>query len=207
MSRRRSPEVQHFSLAVLAAVPSSLRFSRTTCTDHHPSRCVLRLGSHPAMPSLAARFAGGAADSLHRRPTAPTSELSGGNHLPQPAHQPHTTTALAQFNREFFLSRAVVADVTLPRSGLEILIIEDEEGRLIFRFSSCDFSPSSSLVLTRRSLQWQSDPRRPPLAFALALLTFIASHRTHAHTASHLAGTRPLPARGPHADGRRPKSC
>ena len=199
--------MQHFSLAVLAAVPSWRCFSRTRCRDHYPSRCVLRPGSHPAMPSPASRFAGGAADSLHRRPTAPTSKLSGGNHPSPTAHPYHTTTALAQLYTEFFLSRAVGADVTLPRSGLEIMITKDGAGRLDFRFSSCDFSPSSSLVLTRRSLQWQSDPRRPPLAFALALLTLIASHRTHTHAASRLAGTCPLAACGPRAEGSRPTSC
>ena len=76
-----------------------------------------------------------------------------------------------------------------------------------FRRSSWDFLPSSSLVLTRRSLQWRSDPHRPPHAFALALLTFIASHRTHTHTASRLAGTHPLLARGPRTEGTHPISC
>ena len=152
MSRRHCLEMDRFSVAVLGNAPSSLCFSRMRCRDRHLSRCVLRPGSHPAMPSLAARFTGSAADSLWRRTTAPTSYFSGGNHPSPTAHPCHTTTALAQLSTKFVLSRAVVADVTLPRSGLDIMFSEDGAGRLIFRFSSWDFVPSSSLVLTRRSL-------------------------------------------------------
>ena len=133
-ARRRSLLAVFFQDELQGSLPISVRA---------PTRLA---ASHPAMPSPASRFAGGAADSLYRRPTAPTSKLSGGNRPSPTAHPYHTTTALAQLETEFFLSRAVGADVTLPRSGLEIMITEDGAGRLDFRFSSWDFLPSLLFV-------------------------------------------------------------
>ena len=70
--------------------------------------------------------------------------------------------------------------VCLPKvpSGSQTWTTRNGPGRVQFRRPASDLLTSSSLVVTRRSAQWRSNPRRPFLARVLASLTFLMPVRT-----------------------------
>ena len=67
------------------------------------------------------------------------------------------------------------------RSGSQTWATRNGPGRLHFRRPASDLLTSSSSVVTRRSAQWRSDPRRPFLARVLASPTFLMPVHTPRH--------------------------
>ena len=87
------------------------------------------------------------------------------------------TACAAATSNNFYSAISCCLRVHRPM-GAQTWVTRNGQRRVHFRRPASDFLTSSSSVVTRRSAQWRSDPRRPFLARVLAPLTFLMPLRT-----------------------------
>ena len=165
-SARREPRAD----CVRAAVCRNphLRSAHLQPAHHLASKGARRLARSPAsqlaLPEPCRSFAGGHAMPIMRP------------HVHQPPPR-------------FHICQDIAGTLQTWATGSQTWATRNGPGRVHFRRPASDLSTSSSLVVTRRSAQWRSKPRRPFLARVLASLAFSAPHRLPVRATSRLAAT------------------
>ena len=91
-----------------------------------------------------------------------------------PIMRPHVHQPYGRYS----ICKDIAVCLTGTFSGSQTWATRNGPGRVHFRRPASDLSTPSSLVVTRRSAQWRSKPRRPLLARVLASLTFLMPVRT-----------------------------
>ena len=158
------------------------------CRDPHLRSAHLQPAHHPASKG-ARRLVRSPASQLAL--PEPSRSFAGGHAIPimRPhVHQPYGRCNICQ-------DIAVCLKNRYLFSGSRTWATRNGPGRVHFRRPASDLSTSSSSVVTRRSAQWRSKPRRPFSARVLAPLTFLMPVRTPRQLFSRL--TRGIRARWP----------
>ena len=128
---------------------------------------------HPAHLQPAHHLASKGARRLARSPASqlalpePCRSFAGGHAIP--IMRPHVHQPYGRYN----ICKDIAVCLTGTFSGSQTWATRNGPGRVHFRRPASDLSTPSSLVVTRRSAQWRSKPRRPLLARVLASLTFL----------------------------------
>ena len=128
---------------------------------------------HPAHLQPAHHLASKGARRLARSPASqlalpePCRSFAGGHAIP--IMRPHVHQPYGRYN----ICKDIAVCLTGTFSGSQTWATRNGPGRVHFRRPASDLSTSSSSVVTRRSAQWRSKPRRPFLARVLASLTFL----------------------------------
>ena len=102
----------------------------------------------------------------------PSRSFAGGHAMP--TMRPHVHQPYGRFS----ICQAFCDCLSTGPSGSQTWTTRNGPGRVQFRRPASDLLTSSSLVVTRRSAQWRSKPRRPFLARVLAPLTSLMPVRT-----------------------------
>ena len=133
---------------------------------------------HPAHLQPAHHLASKGARRLARSPASqlalpePCRSFAGGHGIA--IMRPHVHQLYGRFNIRHYIAVCLTGTF----SGSQTWATRNGPGRVHFRRPASDLSTSSSLVVTRRSAQWRSKPRRPFLARLLAPLTSLMLVRT-----------------------------
>ena len=149
--------------------PRAVRAPAAGCRDPH-----LR----SAHPQPAGHLASNASRRLAR---SPASQVA----LPEPSRSfacahamPTLRPRVQQEYGRYGICQDFAVQLQIFASGSQTWTTRNGPGRVQFRRPASDLLTSSSLVVTRRSAQWRSNPRRPFFARVLASLTFLMPVRT-----------------------------